>query len=252
MTIYRKENPGSRTEGFTLIEMMVSVTLIAMIALCVWGALRITIASWKRGTSSIDANQQRRSIYDLMEKQIASMSPLLPPLDPTTGIGQYPIFVGSDTAMQFLSPCAFRFKDSPGMTFAEYDIVADQEGGYSVTEKETPYLGGDPTQAEGTVEPDESAITIFDHLTSASFEYFDPGTQDTEPQWVTEWNGLDYMSLPAAIKITLVAHDAAGGSRDRQIVIPITSKINNSMVGFFNPAMNPRRTPNAGGPPKKR
>ncbi len=248
----RRTKPGSPAEGFTLIEMLVSVTLIALIALCVWGALRITITSWKHGTDSIDANQQRRTTYDLMEKQVSSMSSLLPPPDPDTGIGQYPIFVGSDSAMQFLSPCAFRFQESPGMTFAEYDIVPDQEGGYSLIEKDSPYLGGDPTQAEVAATGDESGITIFDHLASASFEYFDPGTQDTEPQWVTDWNGLDYMSLPAAVKITLVARDASGGTRDRQIVIPIASKINNTLVGFMNPAGLNRRTPNAGGPRTKK
>lgn len=245
MNQLRKANPiAGASGGFTLVEMLVSITLVAMIALCVWGALRITISSWKRGTESIDVNQQRRATLDLMEKQIASMSAVLPPIDPQTGLGQYPIFVGADNAMEFLSPCAFRFQDNPGMAFVEYDVVTDADGGVSLIEKETTYLGGDPTQGEGIAESDETTIPIFEHLAGVSLEYFDPGTQDVAPQWVTEWSGADYMSLPAAIKITISARDTAGGAKDRQIVIPVQSKINTTQIGGISPLGNVRRAPN--------
>lgn len=240
----RKANPIAGARGFTLVEMLVSVTLVALIALCVWGAMRITISSWKRGTDSMDANQQHRATMDLMEKQVASMSALLPPIDPQTGIGQYPIFIGSESAMQFLSPSAFRFQDNPGMTFVEYDVVTGEDGTYSLVEKEAPYLGGDPTQGEGSAAGDETTVPIFEHVAGVSFEYFDPGTPDIEPQWVTDWNGMDYMSLPAAVKITVTARENAGGTRDRQIVIPVQSKVNNGQIGIINPAGNVRRTPN--------
>jgi len=239
---------GNGTEGFTLIEMLVSVTLIALIALCVWGVMRITIASWKRGTDSIDTNQQHRATLDLMQKEVASMSPLLPPIDPQTGMGQYPIFVGSDSGMQFLSPCALHFQDIPGMAFVEYDVVSGSDGTYSLVEKETPYLGGDPTQAEVFGEGDEPTFTIFDHLLGASFEYFDPGTTEIAPQWVSDWSGLDYMSLPSALRITISEQEAASAIKTRQIVIPISSKVNNMQLGLINPSGNRGRNPNAGNP----
>lgn len=243
-----KGNPGDGTGGFTLIEMLVSVTLIALIALCVWGVMRITIASWKRGTDSIDMNQQHRATLDLMQKQIASMSALLPPIDPQTGMGQYPIFVGSDTGMQFLSPCALRFQDVPGMAYVEYDVVSEADGTYSLVEKETSYLGGDPTQAEGFGQGDEPTVTIFEHLSSATFEYFDPGTPTIAPQWVSDWSGLDYMSLPTAVRMTISMQETGGGTKNRQIVIPISSEINNLQVGAITPAGTQGRSPNAGNP----
>jgi hypothetical protein len=228
--------------------MLVSVTLIALIAVCVWGVMRITIASWKRGTDSMDASQQHRATLDLMQKEIASTSPLLPPIDPQTSMGQYPIFVGSGTGMQFLSPCALRFQDIPGMAFVEYDVVSGADGSYSLVQKETSYLGGDPTQAEGFGGGDEPTVTIFDHLSAASFEYFDPGTPEIAPQWVSDWSGMDYMSLPAAVRITISTQEAAGSAKSRQIVIPISSKINNMQLGLINPAGNRGRNPNAGNP----
>jgi prepilin-type N-terminal cleavage/methylation domain-containing protein len=243
-----KRSLGGGTEGFTLIEMLVSVTLIALIALCVWGVMRITTASWKRGTDSIDANQQHRATLDLMQKEVASMSSLLPPIDPQTGKGQYPIFLGSGSAMQFLSPCALRFQDIPGMAYVEYDVVSGADGTYSLVEKETRYLGGDPTQAEGFGEGDEPTVSIFEHLSGASFEYFDPGTKDIAPQWVSDWNGLDYMSLPTAVRMTISTQETGGGAKDRQIVIPISSRIINPQVNPINPIGIRGRNPNAGNP----
>jgi prepilin-type N-terminal cleavage/methylation domain-containing protein len=243
-----KRSPGGGTEGFTLIEMLVSVTLIALISLCVWEVMRITIASWKRGTDSIDTNQQQRATLDLMQKEVASMSSQLPPIDPQTGKGQYPIFVGSGSAMQFLSPCALRFQDIPGMAYVEYDVVSGADGTYSLVEKETRYLGGDPTQAEEFGEGDEPTVSIFEHLSGASFEYFDSGTRDIAPQWVSDWNGLDYMSLPTAVRMTISTQEADGGTKNRWIVIPISSRINNPQINPINPIGIRGRSPNAGNP----
>ena len=67
--------------GFTLLEMIVAVTLVAMMAVGLWAVLRISIRSWSRGTEFIDANQRQRSIMDMVRKQLASAYPLFTPID---------------------------------------------------------------------------------------------------------------------------------------------------------------------------
>jgi hypothetical protein len=134
------------------------------------------------------------------------------------------------------------------VAYVEYDVVPGADGSYSLVQKETSYLGGDPTQAEGFGEGDEPTVTIFEHLSSASLEYFDPGTREIAPQWVSDWNGMDYMSLPAAVRITIAMQDAAGSAKNRQIVIPISSKVNNTPLGLLNPVGIRGRNPNAGNP----
>ncbi len=226
---------GKRAEGFTLIEMLVSVTLIMMIAVCLWAVMRICISTWKRGTESMDENQRHRATFDLVQKQMASISNLIPTLDLQTGAGQAPVFLGSPTTVQFISLCPLRFRDNPGLTSVTYEIVPSDNGEYALVEHESRYLGGDPTLAAGYEDTSEPATTIFDHLTSASFEYFDPGNGSIPSQWVTDWSAQEKASLPIAISMTVDARDTNGVIQSRKMVVPILAEADATTTSFVDP-----------------
>ena len=239
----RRSEVGVRkgAEGFTLVEMMVAVTLVALMALTLWGVLRISISSWKRGTDFIDANQRYRTTLDLVQKQMASIYPLVPPLDLQTGTGVTPIFSGSASGMQFISLCALRFRDNPGLTMVSYEVVSGSDGDFSLVARETRYLGGDPG-LQADYEPAEvPATTVFSRLDSLEFEYYDPGTPDLPPQWVKEWSAKDVGRLPMWISLTLVSRDAGGTRQARRIIIPIPAQIDNPQANFMDPFNDPRR-----------
>jgi len=234
-----RRGPGA--EGFTLVEMMVAVTLVALMALALWGVLRISITSWKRGTDAIDANQRHRTLLDLVQKQMASIYPLVPPLDLQMGTGITPVFSGSASGMQFISLCALRFRDNPGLTMVSYEVVSGSDGSHSLVERETRYLGGDPSlQAE--YQPAEvPATVIFDRLDGLEFEYYDPGTPDVPPQWVKEWSAADLGRMPTWISMTIVSRDAGGAQQARRIVIPIPAQVDSTQANFMDPFSDPRR-----------
>jgi prepilin-type N-terminal cleavage/methylation domain-containing protein len=239
---HRSRQHRSRgADGFTLVEMMIAVTLVAMTALALWGVLRISIASWKRGTESIDANQRHRTTMDLVQKQMASLYPLIPPMNIQTGGGIFPVFSGSELSLQFISLSALRFRDNPGMTMVSYEILQDDEGTYSLVEKESRYLLQDPSQEFSFTGFDEPATTIFDHLASASFEYYDPGTNEIPPQWVKTWNVKDTGRLPAAISMSVAIRAANGPPQSRQMIVPVLAKPYDSRVNFVDPFEDQRR-----------
>jgi prepilin-type N-terminal cleavage/methylation domain-containing protein len=210
--------------GFTLVEILVAVTLVAMMAVGLWAALRISISSWARGTENIDASQRNRSILDLVRKQMGSTYGAISPVDLLTGAIAYPIFSGSGTSVQFISLCSLRFHENPGLTMVSYDVVQDAQGSYELVEKEAKYLGLDPEQQDYFVDSNQQALTIFNNLESFKFEYFDPGTQTTSAQWVSAWDPRETQRLPAAISMTFVTKDSRTGTLARQMVVPIIAK----------------------------
>jgi prepilin-type N-terminal cleavage/methylation domain-containing protein len=224
-----------RPEGFTLIEMLVSVTLVALIALCLWGALRLSISSWKRGTESMDDNQKRRATMDLVQKQMASVSGLIPALDLQTGAGQSPMFVGSDARVQFVSLCSLRFRENPGLTVVTYEIAPGKGSDFELVERESRYLGGDPTLTVSYEIINESSITVLDHLAGAYFEYFDPGSTTVPAQWVSDWNAQEKAKLPAAISMTLSTRAENGAVQSRQLVVPIMTEAEATQTTFADP-----------------
>ncbi len=221
--------------GFTLVEIVVAVTLVALMAVGLWAALRISVLSWSRGSDFADANQRNRTILDLVEKQMASIYGLVAPIDPQTGGGVYPIFAGAETSLQFISLNSLRFQENPGLTMVSYDVANDRSGTYALMEREDRYLGVDPSQQNLSDRKEGQATTLFPNLVSFKFEYFDPGNVDQPAQWVTNWNAQETRRLPEAISMTMISRDSRGGTFSRQIVVPIMAKVSDPRLNFVNP-----------------
>ncbi len=237
---YNPDRPGEL--GFTLLEMLVAVTLIAVMAVALWAVFRISINSWIRGTEFIDTNQRNRSILDLVKKQMASIYAVNAPADLQTGGAIYPIFFGTESSVQFISLNSLRFQDNPGLTLVSYDVVADRRGGYSLVEREKQYLGLDPGSESVFDDRNEPVTVIYENLMTFMFEYFDPGSPAQPPRWVKEWNPREAREMPAAISMTMISRDAKGGLLSRHMVVPILAKSYDPRLMFVNPFdSRPRR-----------
>jgi prepilin-type N-terminal cleavage/methylation domain-containing protein len=226
--------PSRRSEqGFTLLEIIVAVTLVAMLAVGLWAVLRISIRTWSRGTEFIDANQRHRSIVDMVRKQVASAYSLIAPSDPVLGGTPYPIFNGVETSFQFISLNSLQFQESPGLTLVTYEIAQGSKGDYSLIEKESRYLGQLPDQLNPPI--GERTTPILENLASCLFEYFDPGINDNPSQWVKEWDAMKIGRLPSAVSIVIISRDPKGIMVNRHMVVPIQASVADSRGSYRNP-----------------
>jgi general secretion pathway protein J len=238
----RTDDAGSNERGFTLLEIVIAVTLVALMAVALWSVFRISLTSWTRGTGFIDANQRHRSVLDLVNKQMASTFGPIAPIDLQTGGAIYPIFLGKSNSVQFVSLSSLRFMENPGLTMVSYDVVTDDQGTYSLVEREEIYRGLDPSRQSIFDRNDEVVTTIFENLISFSFEYFDSGSNQRPAGWVPEWSGRDVGRLPEAISMTMIARDASGGQLSRHMVVPIMARHADPRLAFVNPFdTRPRR-----------
>lgn len=238
----RRPMPQRREKGFTLIETVIAMTLVAMMAVGLWSAFRISLSSWKRGTDSVDANQRHRSIVDLVKKQMASIYAVIAPIDLQAGGTAYPVFAGTDSSVQFISLSSLRFYEHPGLTMISYDVERDKTGAYSLVEREAQYVGLEPGRESFFDRDVVQPLVVFENLTSFSFEYFDPGDPDRPARWVPEWNAKEMTELPAAISMTMVSQDANGETISRHLVVPIMSQPYDPRLNFVNPfESRPRR-----------
>ena len=233
--------------GFTLMEMLVALTLVAMMAVGLWSVFSISVRSWARGTELIDKTQRHRSILDKARKQMASAYPLNVPMvvsipgQPVSSTLIRPqqlrsptlLFAGTETGLRFVSLNSLRFQESPGLTIVSYEVALDTEGKYSLVEREARYTGQSIDQVL-TMNLSE-AIPIFENISSCIFEYFDPGNNDNTSQWVREWNGQDRGQLPTAISLTMISRDPEGNSLNRNMVVPIQAQVNDLRINTVNP-----------------
>lgn len=239
MDLTEKRRSIMSEPGFTLIEVLVALTLVALMAVGLWSVFSVSVRSWSRGTEFIDKTQRHRSILDKVRKQMASAYPLNAPVavpTPLQSINTQPIrpqqmsidnvaFTGTETGLSFVSLNSLRFQESPGLTLVSYEVALDAIGNYSLVEREARYTGQVFDQA--LIPNLSEAIPIFENLSSCVFEYFDPGNNDNTSQWVPEWNGQDRRQLPAAISLTMISQDPEGNLLNRNMVVPIQAQPNN-------------------------
>jgi prepilin-type N-terminal cleavage/methylation domain-containing protein len=223
----------SAESGFTLIEMLIAVTLVAMLAVGMWSVFSVSVRAWSRGTEFIDKNQRHRSILDKVRKQIASAYPLYGPNDLEQPGGSSFLFTGTESGMSLITLNSLRFQESPGLTLVSFEVAEGAEGTYSLVETEARYTGQilDPSLMTNL----SHAIPIFEDLSSCVFEYFDPGNHDNTGQWVQSWDGETMRKFPAAVSITMIARDPRGNMLNRHMVVPIRAEANQLRINPVNP-----------------
>lgn len=238
-------NAGRREAGFTLLEVIVSVTLVAAMAVAIWSVFRISLQSWSRGTADIDSNQRHRSILDLVKKQLASIYGVTAPINIESGGVIYPIFWGDRESVQFVSLVSLRFHDNPGLTLVSYELRRNQDPAtFQLIEREERYIGVDPSRESFFDRHDETVVMVFDNLTSFSFEYLDPGNplQQMPARWVDGWNPREAGRLPVAMSLTMIAREPSGRTFSRHMVVPILATPIDPRLSFVNPLdSRPRR-----------
>jgi len=231
----KRQRPAlGEAAGFTLLEMLVAVTLVAIMSVALWAVFRISIRSWARGTEFMDANQRHRSILNLVRKQMASTYGLLTVDEqlPMVGPGTL-VFSGKKDSVQFISLNSLQFQENPGLTMVSYDVDRNSDGEYALVERESRFLGSVP---EGGISlAGLKAVPIFESLSSCLLEYFDPGDDSNPSQWVQEWDGQKLGRLPLAVSFTMMSRDPRGNTLNRHMVVPIKAEPYDWRTTFINP-----------------
>jgi hypothetical protein len=223
---------SSNETGVTLLELLVAITLIAVMAVGVWAALELCINTWSRGIVTIDVNLRERNTQDMVRRQIASAYPVIPiPVRPSVAGMQntvipistaaVPVFSGGETSLRFVSPNSLQSLDSMGLVLVSYEAEVDSDGNIAIVAREAPYTGQNVNDGEFV-----SAMPVFWNLRESRFEYYDAGDANNPAEWFTEWDTANRRRLPAAVRISMVYQDSDSDSPGLQMIIPLQAQYN--------------------------
>ena len=117
--------------GFTLMEVLVSITLMSVLSVAVHYGYRIGLDSWSRAEKSLEKERQVQSVFDLMSRQLGSMVPYYSrqPLDgaPVDVL----LFHGTSRGLRFVSTFSAGARSAGGLRLVEYFV--DNTGGEGVS-----------------------------------------------------------------------------------------------------------------------
>jgi prepilin-type N-terminal cleavage/methylation domain-containing protein len=104
-------NKPDHNSGFSLIEVLVSITMMAMVAVVVLSAMRSGLAMWDKGGNHIEALRHSRFVVDVLHDQIRGALPITYTLRVNDRIVSPLAFEGDRTSLRFVSRTSF--KDGP-------------------------------------------------------------------------------------------------------------------------------------------
>ncbi|MGD0884288.1 MAG: prepilin-type N-terminal cleavage/methylation domain-containing protein [Thermodesulfovibrionales bacterium] len=191
---------GSR-EGFTLLELMVSMAVLGLIVLIVAAAMKLGFRSVEAGEKRMDSIERTRASLTLIEYQIQSEIPLFVNDNGTLKSS----FTGDKTSLQFFTNYSI-WGGEKGYVSVSYSVESDSAGKKILSVSEN--IIGVSNSAETRL------LNGYDDI---FFEYFYKDPTEEEGQWVEKWP--DDTSIPDKVRIHLV-----NGYKDYTLIVPMRAR----------------------------
>ncbi len=181
--------------GFTLLELIISFSILALILVLVLGALRLGFRFWERGEEVSSEAQEQRMIWTSLRHQLCSIYPYVVRIGNKRSL----MFKGGKDTMEFVSLFSPYLQDKGGLRYCRYKIEEDEEGeGFSLKVFETSAVNAELWQLDIG---DEQFRVLAGGLPRCRFEYANRKAAGEPAEWVPEWEGRQGMRLPAKIRI---------------------------------------------------
>ena len=181
--------------GFTLLELLISLMLISLVSLGVYGALGFGANALERGTSRSIENQRVRAALALIVRKLKSAYPLMLLVDGERLV----YFFGGEEELRFVASA-----DRPeigGLEKVSYFIKEDEDGEHGLWMRiSAPTLPADlAEEREGSLYLEAEVLSDVDELV---WEYFGQRQNEDEEAWHETWSGEEEPKLPQAVRLS--------------------------------------------------
>ncbi|MDH4266818.1 MAG: prepilin-type N-terminal cleavage/methylation domain-containing protein [Deltaproteobacteria bacterium] len=190
----------AKSRGFTLVEVMITLTILGFILLMIFGVFRLALSAWEKGENLKEDYQQVRITSQLISRQIKSIVPYK--IKSRKAEGNYMAFEGKARSVKFVSALPLKTRQPQGFVYVIYDFKKSEKGDGTLVLYEQRVLNRD-FMSENPRE--ESGVPLIEHLAEVRFEYYreEDAQKNQAAEWVEEWNTREEKDLPRAIRITL-------------------------------------------------
>jgi len=183
------------TTGFTLVEVMITLTILGFILLIIFGGFRLSYSAWERGDSTKEELQRRRIISQLISQQIKSIVPYR--IKTEKAEGDYLAFQGKSQSLKFVSALPIHTKRPEGFVYAIYEFKEGRLLLYEQRVLNRNFFEEEPRK--------ETGISIIEGISNIRFEYYREADKEKNltEEWVEEWNAKEEKKLPKLLRMTL-------------------------------------------------
>jgi general secretion pathway protein J len=194
---------NGHSKGFTLLELLIALTILAVIVVIIFSALRIGIRAWEKGERDVDARQRQRIVLDLIKRQLASTA-----VNDVWGRDQQrPLLKGDSKSIEFVSHIPMTPGNRFGTVYVRYAVRREKEGDkeHLVFFEQQTALPDKKTGAGNLGEGDFSELIA--GMKSIVFEYLKDQPDEKASLWQKSWDPDVDKGVPRAVRVTLKEND---------------------------------------------
>lgn len=179
---------GGEQLGFTLVEILVAMTMLGVLSLALFGGLRFGMRAWDRIEEHAVGMDEMRAAQKLLRRSLEQAYPLY-----ITGDRDFPNvdFEGTSDALVFLAPAPKVLANGGYARFSIRMKNYDQGKSLIITATSKPVFPGAPAYSQEE--------TLLGNISSVKFSYFGKAQPTDVPRWHDRWQGQPI--LPQLVRI---------------------------------------------------
>lgn len=194
-----------RPPGFTLVEVVIALTIAATLLVVMFSGLRVGLAAWQRGDGRAEALQRTRSITQIVTRTLAAAHPYQVP-----ATGREPahlLFEGEPDRVAFVTT-APPFPAAEPIAYTAVTLSHDAGAGLAIRQKplpsDKPFERLSPAVVDGTV-------------TAVAFRYL----RDSDRTWTERWDADKEKAFPLAAEVTLTIVQAGQSVQQAPLIVSL-------------------------------
>lgn len=164
----------SRQAGFTLLELVVAITLMGLVLVVLYSGLRLGLNGWDSGEQRAEATNRLRLVQEFLRRQLAQSITVYRPDDK---LGRAVVFAGESSRIEFVAPMLAQLGQG-GLYRIRIEVTDGR-----LWLRWRPYLPSDPAAGQ------EQEMVLLDGVDAVQWNYFGP-EQDWDlepPRWRSDW-----------------------------------------------------------------
>ena len=223
---------AARERGFTLIEILLAVTLLALLIATGFATLRTAARATRSGEALIDATDRTRVTQEFLRRQLSHAMPL--PFERLEDRGENGVFVAERDILRFVAPMPGHL--SRGGPHVQWLTIESGPEGRQLSFDHAQLNGydvDDPKQGNP-----RKPVVLMEEIEDAHFEFRALDESGELTDWMDSWD--DPQRLPLMVRL-VVEFERDSRRRWPDLDIPLLSAT--ATPGFFNLGRSPGALP---------
>lgn len=191
--------------GFTLLEVVIALTIVATLLVVMFSSLRVGLAAWQRGGERAELLDRTRSLAQILTRALNAGYPYQKPA--TAGEPARLLFEGEPDRLAFVTAAA-PFPTAAPMAFTAVTLSHDAGSGLAIRQKPLPN-----DEAFESLPP----VVVDATVAAVKFRYL----RDSNRTWTDRWDAATEHMLPVAVEVTLTVTRGGQSAEQPPLIVPL-------------------------------